>query len=275
MTMKIEPSDFAQKPSASFAKRFTRSQLWAFIVSLKVGTGPRLLADELVFGHSVDATRVSTSLKIPHSETISLMQELLGQLFQWQRGGRGDRPWLVEPPYEMLLYSTDEFKAALIANLDDSDVERIDREAIPTFASDDDEDHPKLASVIRPRPRLIVKLRQLAESSFRLAAAGNATKDKTASDPTRSCPSSFDKFPWDCSYGDWSLTFFTDRKQIHVAGLPENGVTGLEVRNESYSLVWVPELKMHKIPGLTRRELQHAIDSPEDESAFKVLPESE
>jgi hypothetical protein len=137
--MENNPFEAELRANPAAAERFAAAQLWAFVVSLPEGSPLRRLADELVLGDGVDAAEIGATLKLAEHEVTTLMQPLLGNLLMWQRGGRGNRPWRVKPDRPMLLRALGELKVVLLANLDEDDVDRIERESVATFPADEGE----------------------------------------------------------------------------------------------------------------------------------------
>jgi len=113
----------------------------------------------------------------------------------------------------------------------------------------------------RRKPKIISTQRS-APQMLRLAAS---TTQVSTTDGLQKYPG------WDISFGDWTIGFHTDGQYIHVSGLPEGEVSELKVCGHDYPLEWVPELNMHRVPGLSRPDLSKMIKAlPDDETAFDV-----
>lgn len=126
---------------------------------------------------------------------------------------------------------------------------------------------PDLSSTVVPlarrKPQLLRRQQQSAGATVRLAASTTRTLQ---------APGLTKYEGWDIRFGDWVCEFYTDSQHIHVTGLPENEVQELEVSGKSYRLEWVLELRMHRVRGLSRRNLSETMKALQrgDEAAFDV-----
>lgn len=262
-------------PSQAFVARVAASELWSFVTSLPDHNYlPRRVVEAMVVHSHFDSDEVSRSLSESPDVIVDAMKDLFKSLLRWERGGRAGHPLLTTPPQAVRLYLIEDLKLLLYANIGDEEARRIDAEVVPTFSLEREEDDNQnvVVPILRSKPRPSWVVTSQSSTAFRLAAdAARSVTQPPSSSKGEICPPGFDPFPWQVRYGDWSLRFLTDRKHIHIAGLPAQGVTGLRLLGATYDLTWLPEHQMHKVHGLSRAQLRAAAEGQVDDSDFDLL----